>query len=72
MSRPYRSVDNAVAESFFHTLKTEWLYHFDFHTREEARLSIFDYVETFYNRNRMHSAIGYRSPEEYETLRTVA
>jgi transposase InsO family protein len=72
MSRPYRSVDNAVAESFFHTLKTEWLYHFDFDTREEARLAIFDYVEIFYNRNRMHSAIGYRSPEEYETLRTVA
>ena len=72
MSRPYRSVDNAVAESFFHTLKTEWLYHFDFHTREEARLAIFDYVETFYNRNRMHSSIGYRSPEEYETLPTVA
>lgn len=72
MSRPHRSVDNAVAESFFHTLKTEWLYHFDFETREEARLAIFDYIEIFYNRNRMHSALDYRSPEEYEDLRTVA
>ena len=54
MSRPYRSVDNAMAESLFHTLKGEWLYHFDFHTREEARLAIFDYIEIFYNRNPMH------------------
>ena len=72
MSRPYRSVDNAMAESFFHTLKTEWLYHFDFYTREEARLAIFDYIEIFYNRNRMHSAIDYRSPEEYEKLSAAA
>ncbi len=72
MSRPGRCVDNAVAESFCHTLTTEGLYHFDFYTREEARLAIFDYVEAFYNRNRMHSTIDYRSPEEYETLSAVA
>ena len=72
MSKPGRCVDNAVAESFFHTLKTEWLYHFDFYTREEARLAIFDYVEAFYNRTRMHSTLGYRSPDEYETMSSVA
>ena len=58
--------------SFFHTLKTEWLYHFDFHTQEEARLAIFDYVETFYNPARLHSTLDYRSPDEYERLRTAA
>jgi transposase InsO family protein len=72
MSRPGRCGDNAAAESFFHTLKTEWLYHFDFFTREEARLSVFDYVEAFYNRNRLHSSLDYHSPEEYETLRSAA
>jgi transposase InsO family protein len=72
MSRPGRCEDNAAAESFFHTLKTEWLYHFDFFTREEARLAIFDYVEAFYNRNRIHSSLDYHSPEEYETLHNAA
>ena len=72
VSKPGRCVDNAVAESFFHTLKTEWLYHFDFFTREEARLAIFDYVETFYNPKRLHSTLGYRSPNEYEKLLSVA
>jgi len=45
MSRPGHCKDNAVAESFFHTLKTEWIYHFDFTTREQARLAIFDSIE---------------------------
>ena len=72
MSRPGKCVDNAVAESFFHTLKTEWLYHFRFSTKEQARLAIFDYIEGFYNRTRMHSALGYRSPEEYERMNAVA
>jgi transposase InsO family protein len=72
MSKPGRCVDNAVAESFFHTLKTEWLYHFDFHSRDEARLAIFDYIETFYNPNRLHSTLDYQSPDEYERLRTAA
>jgi len=72
VSKPGRCADNAVAESFFHTLKTEWLYHFDFHTREEAHLAIFDYVETFYNPKRLHSTIDYRSPNEYEKLRAPA
>jgi transposase InsO family protein len=70
MSRPGNCLDNAVAESFFHTLKTELVYQQPYRTREEARLAIFEYVETFYNRTRLHSTLDYRSPEEYE--RTVA
>ena len=72
MSRPGRCQDNAVAESFFHTLKAEWIYHFDFATREQARLAIFDYVEGFYNPTRMHSTLDYRSPDEYEKMKTAA
>jgi len=68
MSRPGKCGDNAVAESFFRTIKTESLYHLDFQTREEARLAIFDYIEGFYNRTRMHSTLDYQSPEEYERL----
>jgi transposase InsO family protein len=68
MSRPGKCGDNAVAESFFHTIKTESLYHIDFESREQARLEIFDYVEGFYNRTRMHSTIKYQSPDEYERL----
>jgi len=72
MSRAGRCQDNAVAESFFHTLKAEWIYHFDFTTREQARLAIFDYVEGFYNLHRMHSTIGYHSPDHYEKMQSVA
>jgi len=66
MSRPGNCLDNAVAESFFHTLKTEWIYHDHYKTRREARLAIFDYIESFYNPERRHSSLDYRSPEEYE------
>ena len=72
MSRPGHCQDNAVAESFFHTLKAEWIYHFDFATREQARLAIFDYVEGFYNPTRMHSTLRYRSPDEYEKMNSAA
>jgi transposase InsO family protein len=72
MSRPGRCQDNAVAESFFHTLKAEWIYHFDFATREQARLAIFDYVEGFYNPSRLHSTLNYRSPDEYEKMSYAA
>jgi putative transposase len=72
MSAPGRYQDNAVAESFFHTLKAEWIYHFDFATREQARLAIFDYVEGFYNPSRLHSTLDYRSPDEYERMSTAA
>ena len=62
-SRPGACLDNAVAESFFHTLKTELVYHQRYPTREAVRLAIFDYIAAFYNRTRRHSSVGYHSPE---------
>ena len=58
--------DNSVAESFFHTLKTELIHHCQFRTREEAKQAIFEYIEVFYNRERLHSANDYLSPVDYE------
>jgi len=66
MSRKGNCYDNAVAESFFHTLKTEHVYDYRYETRAEARQSIFEYIEMFYNRQRRHSALGYRSPISFE------
>lgn len=66
MSRKGNCWDNAVAESFFATLKTELIYPRRFATRSEAREAIFDYVETFYNRRRRHSTLGYLSPVDFE------
>lgn len=66
MSRKGNCWDNAVSESFFHTLKTELVHHIKFETREEAKQAIFEYIEVFYNRVRMHSANDYVSPEEFE------
>jgi transposase InsO family protein len=60
--------DNAPMESFFGTLKSEWVHHCTYHTRDEARADIFYYIEVFYNRRRLHSALGYLSPEAYELL----
>lgn len=60
--------DNAVQESFFKTLKTELVYHCDYQTRDEAKKSVFEYIEVFYNRQRRHSFIGYMSPAEFEAL----
>jgi transposase InsO family protein len=68
MSRRGNCYDNAITETFFHTLKTELTNRTKYRTREEARRSIFEYIEIFYNRQRLHSAIGYRSPVEYEKL----
>jgi len=59
--------DNAVAESFFSTLKNELIHHCDFRTRDEARAAIFSYIELFYNRKRIHQSLGYRTPEQFET-----
>ncbi len=58
--------DNAVVESFFHTLKVECIYQHRFSTREEAKLEIFKFIEMFYNTKRMHSTLGYYSPNEFE------
>jgi putative transposase len=60
--------DNAPMESFFGTLKSEWVYHRVYRTRDEARSDLFYYIEAFYNRRRLHSALDYLSPEEYEQL----
>lgn len=72
MSRKGNCYDNAYMESFFHTLKTELIYGKRFKTREEAKLSIFEYIEIFYNRMRRHSALGYKSPAEYERMQNAA
>lgn len=66
MSGTGNCYDNAVAESFFHTLKTEWIYFERYDNREQARRSIFEYVEVFYNNQRRHSTVGYLSPAEFE------
>jgi transposase InsO family protein len=58
--------DNAVAESFFATLKTELLHRQPWRTRQQARTAIFEYIEVFYNRQRRHSTLGYLSPAEFE------
>ena len=68
MSRKGDCWDNAAMESFFHTLKTELIGNRVFGTRAEARLEIFRYIETWYNRKRLHSALGYMAPDEYESL----
>ena len=69
MSSRGNCYDNAVAESFFHTLKTELVYHERYRTREQARRSLFEYIEGFYNRSRKHSTLGYRSPVQYENMK---
>ncbi len=66
MSRKGDCWDNAVMESFYRSLKTELVHHEDYRTRREARRSIFDYIEVFYNRVRRHSTLGYVSPTDYE------
>lgn len=68
MSRKGNCHDNAVAESFFSHLKNELIYHRDFADRDEARTAIFDYIEVFYNRQRLHQTLGYKSPIEYEMM----
>lgn len=75
MSRKGNCFDNAVMESFFHTLKTEMVYFEHFQTRQEARMKIFEYIEIFYNRKRSHSSVGYCSPMDHENnlkLKAVA
>ncbi|MCU7862641.1 MAG: IS3 family transposase [Candidatus Thiodiazotropha sp. (ex Lucinoma borealis)] len=66
MSRKGECLDNAVAESFFGTLKTELVDHEDYRSKEEAKKSLFEYIEIFYNRRRRHSYLGYISPVDYE------
>lgn len=66
MSRKGDCWDNAVSESFFHSLKTELVHHENYKTRAQANQSIFEYIEIFYNKKRLHSSNNYMSPVDYE------
>jgi len=66
MSRTGNCYDNAYAETFFHTLKVELVHREEFKTRQEAKSKIFNYIETWYNKERLHSSLGFMSPVEYE------
>jgi transposase InsO family protein len=72
MSRKGDCWDNACVESFFGTVKRELIHHRQYRTREGARQEIFEYLEVFYNRQRRHSTLGYRSPAEFEARAAVA
>jgi len=72
MSGAGNCYDNAVMESFFHSLKTERVHHRHYATRAEARADLFHYIEVFYNRRRRHSSIGYQSPLGYERKMALA
>lgn len=63
--------DNAVVESFFKTLKTEYVYHTFFRTREAAESEIFSWIEMIYNRVRLHSTLGYKTPVDYEEVKVA-
>jgi putative transposase len=72
MSRKGNCWDNAPMESFFHTLKTEWVYGLKYNTRQQAKASIFEYIEIFYNRQRRHSSLQYMNPCQYELYKMAA
>ncbi len=66
MGRTGSALDNAMAESFVWTLKAELVSRLEFPSRQAAKTTIFEYLETFYNTRRLHSALGYRSPTDFE------
>jgi putative transposase len=72
MSRTGCCYDNAVAERFFWSLKHEWTLHEDFSCLEDARLSVFRYIETFYNPHRLHQTLDYLSPDQFEAVHAPA
>jgi putative transposase len=72
MGRTASALDNAMAESFVSTLKAELVSRAMFPTRQAAKTAIFEYLETFYNTRRLHSALGYKSPADFEGARTEA
>ncbi len=72
MSRKGNCWDNAPKESFWGKMKCEWLNELRFKTREEAKAAVFEYVEIFYNRQRLHATNGYLTPEEYYTKANAA
>lgn len=69
MSRKGNCYDNAVVESFFSTLKNELVHERDYYTREEAQAEVFEFIEVFYNRQRLHQTLGYVSPVQFEAAR---
>lgn len=69
LGRVGSALDNAISESFVATLKVDFVHRHRFPTREAARSAIFEYLEVFYNRRRLHSSLGYVSPEGYEDLK---
>jgi putative transposase len=71
MSRKGECHDNAVAESFFHTLKEELIHETHYSNRQAAKQSIFEYIELYYNRQRLHSYLGYEAPLKYEMMHAV-
>jgi putative transposase len=72
MSRKGNCWDNAVAESFFKTIKVELVYHRTFFTKDQAEVEIFEYIESYYNNLRRHASLGYKTPAGYERLNHVA
>ena len=68
MGRRGDAFDNAVAESFFATVETELLDRHTFRTRDQARLALFHWIESFYTSRRRHSTLGQRSPQRYEEI----
>lgn len=72
MSRKGNCYDNAFVESFFRTLKVELIYRKKFETREEAKTAIFEFIEVWYNRQRLHSSLDYMTPEQYELKQITA
>lgn len=72
MNRKGDCWDNAVAESFFANLKNELIYWRSYKNQNEARCEIFDYIEIFYNRQRIHQTLNYQSPEQFEKMKNVA
>jgi putative transposase len=72
MSRKGNCYDNAFVESWFKSLKSEWLYRHDYENETELRALVFEYIETWYNRKRLHSSLGYQSPLGYERIQLAA
>ena len=72
MSRKGDCWDNAVVESFFHSLKTEWIADILYQSRDEARSDVIEYIEMFYNSHRLHSSLGYKNPNGFEREFTLA
>jgi putative transposase len=72
MSRRGHCYDNAVAESFFSTIKNDLVHHETFNNREQAKTALFEFIEVFYNRKRLHQTLDYQTPANYETINQVA